>query len=81
MLTYKKRRGDLPSTGVKDREHLLAMWEGRKDRTSPTCSDNEMDEVDIKVEDDPESAAIIDTDGTRIALPPVTDPGVDDGFV
>ena len=38
MLTYKKQNGDAATTHIKDRDALIALWEARKNRISPTPS-------------------------------------------
>lgn len=44
MLTYKKQSGDAATTNIKDRDALVALWEARKNRISPTVSPEASDE-------------------------------------
>ena len=68
MLTYKKNKGDPPSTNVKEKDTLEQWWNERKDRPSPTPSETNSDvdedwhdaETDLKIE---EEHLLLGTDG------------------
>ena len=46
MLTYKKVKNDVPTANIKDRSRLVELWEERRNRKSPTCSDADDDSVE-----------------------------------